>query len=93
MPDRKKLKIGDKIRLLTVPKGDLEQRKREIESDVENPGWTANTIEKIITQDPVVKIDDIDEFGSPWFTYHLVVDGETEIHSIAITEDESWELI
>lgn len=91
MPDRKKLKIGDRIRLLRVPQLDLEQRERELRDKVEHAGWTANTIERIIAQDPVVTISEIDEFGSPWFEYWLKDDdGEIEHHSLAMMEDESW---
>ena len=54
MTGRKKLKIGDKIQLLSVPKDDLEQRRREIAKGVDNPGWTADIIELIIAQNPIV---------------------------------------
>lgn len=91
MPDRTKLKIGDRIRLLRVPQLDLEQRERELRDKVEHAGWTANTIERIIAQDPVVTISWIDDFVSPWFEYALKDDdGEIEHHSLAMMEDESW---
>lgn len=91
MPDRTKLKIGDRIRLLRVPQLDLEERERELRDKVEHAGWTANTIERIIAQDPVVTISWIDEFGSPWFEYALKNDdGGIEHHSLAMMEDESW---
>ena len=91
MPDRTKLKIGDRIRLLRVPAGDLEQRKRELRERVEDAGWTADTIERILVQDPVVSISSIDEYGLPWFEYELkTADGKIEYHSLAIMEDESW---
>jgi hypothetical protein len=91
MPDRTKLKIGDRIRLLRVPAGDLEQRERELREGVEDAGWTADTIERILGQDPVVSISSIDEYGLPWFEYELkTADGKIEAHSIAIMEDESW---
>ncbi len=93
MANWKKLKIGDKLRLLKVPEADLRQREREIAAGLKDAGWTANTIELIIAQSPVVKIDDIDAFGSPWYTTKLMVDGKEERHLIAISEDESWELI
>ena len=92
MPDRELLKIGDKIRLLRVPKGDLAQRKREIAKNQEMAGWTANILELIITGNPIVEIDSIDDYGQPWFTCNLLVDGVEEQHTLAITEDESWEL-
>ncbi|MCB0707377.1 MAG: hypothetical protein KDC34_18800 [Saprospiraceae bacterium] len=93
MPDRTKLKTGDKIRLLRVPDGDIAQREREIAQGITNPGWTANTIELIISQNPIVEIYDIDEFGQPWFTAEILVDGEAENHSMSLVDDESWELV
>lgn len=92
MPDRTKLRIGDRIRLLAVPKCDLDQRLREINAGTEDAGWTADTIEQILRQDPVVTISSIDEYGKPWFEYQLrSQDGEVAEHSIAIIEDDSWE--
>jgi hypothetical protein len=91
MPDRTKLKIGDRIRLLRVPRGDVEQRERELREGAEDAGWTADTIERIIAQDPVVTISSIDEYGLPWFEYQLKsATGEIEEHSLAVMEDESW---
>jgi hypothetical protein len=48
MPDRTQLKIGDRIRLLRIPQGDLEHRERELRAGAEDAGWTADTIERII---------------------------------------------
>ena len=91
MPDRTKLKIGDRIRLLRVPALDLEQRERELREGREDAGWTADTIERILAQDPVVTISRIDEYGMPWFEYQLKgPGGRVEDHALAIMEDESW---
>ena len=92
MPDIKNLKVGDKIRVLKVPEGDLKQRRREIAEGIDNPGWTANTIELIIAQNPIVKIESIDEYGRPWYTCDIIVDGELETHTLAMNEDDVWEL-
>lgn len=56
-------------------------------------GWTADTLERILTIDPVVTISKIDEYGMRWFHYELKrPTGEIEQHFIAIMDDESWEL-
>jgi hypothetical protein len=47
MPDRNKLRVGDRIRILTVPDYDLAQREREIATNAEMAGWTADAIERI----------------------------------------------
>jgi hypothetical protein len=91
MPDRTTLKIGDRIRLLCVPTHDLEQRERELREGAEDAGWTADTIDRIIRQDPVVTIDRIDEYGQPWFTCNLVGDdGVIQEHTLALMENDSW---
>ena len=91
MPDRTRLKIGDRVRLLRVPQGDLDQRERELRDGEEGAGWTADTIERIIAQGPVVTISWIDEHGYPWFEYKLKsAGGRIEHHSLAIMDDESW---
>jgi hypothetical protein len=94
MPSRHTLKIGDRIRLLTVPAGDVATRQREIAENADMAGWTAGTIERILKQDPTVTISSIDEYGHPWFEYVLIdADGNREEHSLAIMEDESWMLL
>ena len=94
MPNHKKLKVGDRIVLLRVPEADLAQRRRELSSNAEGPGWTADAIERIIRQNPKVTISSIDKYGYAWFDYELKSDsGEIEYHSIAIMDDDSWEYL
>ncbi len=77
MPDRTKLKIGDRIRLTRVPAGVSR--------------WTATTIRAILRQDPVVTIDRIDEYGQPWFNYNLArPNGRVAELTLAVMDDESW---
>jgi hypothetical protein len=91
MPDRTRLNVGDRIRLLCVPNCDREQRERELKEGIEEAGYTADTIERIIAQGPVVTISSIDEYGYPWFEYKLrMADGSVEEHALAIMDDESW---
>lgn len=91
MPDHTELRVGDRIRLLTVPACDLAQREREIATNDEMAGWTADTIERIIASDPVVTIVRIDEYGAPWFEVELEGDDGTHFHSLTILDDDSWE--
>ena len=93
MPDYTSLKAGDRIRLLRVPQLDLEQRERGLREGLEGAGHTADTIERILRADPVVIVDHIDEWGYPWYEYELTdAAGEVEWHSIAIMENDSWEM-
>jgi hypothetical protein len=48
VPDRTQLKTGDRIRLLRIPQGHVEQRERELRAAAEDAGRTADTIERII---------------------------------------------
>ena len=92
MPDPKLLKPGDYIQILRVPDNDLRQRKHEIANHAELAGWTANIIECIILQNPVVRIDRIDEYGSVWYDVELVgPNGNTEYHSLTVYDDNTWE--
>lgn len=87
------LRVGNRVRLLRVPESDLRQRERELRNGAEMAGWTADTLERILALDPIVTIDEVDEYGAPWFHVELAAaDGSTEYHALAITEDESWEL-
>lgn len=93
MPDRTKLRVGDRIRLLCVPSDDLERRERELRDGVDEAGLTADTIERILVLDPAVTISQIDDWGNPWFEYELPgPDGQTHVHSIAVLDDSSWRM-
>jgi len=93
VPDPASLKPGDQIQILRVPANDLRQREHEIANHTESAGWTANTIERIILQNPVVRIDRIDEFGSVWYDVELVdQNGNAEYHSLTVYDDDTWEL-
>ena len=90
--DWRKLRAGDRVRLLRVPEADLRQREQELCDGAEMAGWTADTLERILAKDPVVTIDEIDEYGAPWFHYELFApNGSVEYHALTNTEEESWE--
>ena len=92
--DRRKLRVGDRVRLLRVPEADLRQRDDEVCRGAETASWTADTLERILALDPFVMLDHVDEYGAPWFEYTLVgADGQPEHHSLNIPENESWELL
>lgn len=92
MPDPKTLKIGDRIRILRVPLSDLQQRERELAKKTEMAGWTADSIERIIEQSPVVSISRIDEDGCVWYDASIIgLDGQEENHSLIVYDDDTWE--
>jgi hypothetical protein len=92
MPDPRSLNIGDRIRILRVPKSDLQERERELAKKTEMAGWTADSIERIIEQSPVVRISRIDEYGCVWYDASIVgPDGTEEEHSLIVYDDDTWE--
>lgn len=94
MPDTSLLKIGDRIRINSVPLADLKQREHEVETNAEMAGWTADSIERIIEQTPIVQISRIDEYGCVWYDATLTgEDGCEEIHSLLVYDDDTWELV
>ncbi len=94
MPDPKLLKVGDRVRIIRVPYTDLQQRDREIAERLEMAGWTADSIERIIEQSPIVRISRIDQTGCVWYEASIVsCQGTEEIHSLILYDDDSWEYV
>ena len=94
LPDSKHLKVGDRIRILRVPDADLHQRENEIAAGSEMAGWTADSIERIISQTPIVRICQIDEYGCVWYETSIVgPDGLEEEHTLIVYDDDTWELV
>ncbi len=87
-PPPNNLQVGDRIRIIRVPQSDLRQRDSEIARSVEMAGHTADTIERVIATNPIVKIWQIDEFGYPWYEVTLVGEnGESEEHILMVYDD------
>jgi len=83
--------VGDLIRILRVPDGDGKQREGEIASGTEMARWTADSIERIIAQTPVVRISRIDEDGCVWYDAIIIgPHGTEEEHSLIIYNDDTW---
>ena len=88
MNNLKNLQVWDSVRILSVPEFDLNKNN--------NSGDELNTesiIKKIINVRPVVIIDEIDEYWKPWFCVRLKTEQWLEFHSIALMENDSWELV
>jgi hypothetical protein len=92
VPDPKTLRIGDRIHILRVPDADLGQRENEIANGAEMAGWTADSIERIIAQLPIVRICQIDEYGCVWYEASIIgFDGTEEEHTLVVYDDDTWE--
>lgn len=90
---REELKIGDRVILTKIPKSDLDEREKQKQSWQEDVFCMANVLEHIIEQYPIVTIEDIDEYGNPWFSSEIQVNGEIQNHTLALMDDVSWEKI
>ncbi len=90
----KNIHVGDGIRILRVPDADLKQREDEIARGADMAGHTADTIDRILAENPIVKIWQIDEFGYPWYEVSLIADdGEPEEHTLMVYDDGTWEKV
>ena len=94
MPNPKHLNVGDRIRILRVPDADLRQRENEIAAGSEMAGWTADSIERIICQTPIVRICQIDDYGCVLYETTVVgPDGADEEHNLIVYDDDTWEMV
>ena len=93
-PPPTKLQVGDRIRILRVPDADLKQRDDEVARGAEMAGHTADTIDRIVAENPIVKIWQIDEFGYPWYEVSLIANnGEFDEHTLMVYDDGTWEKV
>jgi hypothetical protein len=55
--------------------------------------WTTRVLQRLADRRQVVRIDQIDEYGTPWFSYSFKNKSASwEHHHLAVMEDGSWEL-
>ena len=87
MPDPSTLRVGDRIRIVGVPKGDLEQ----LATDPSHL-WTVRVLEWMVGREFVIEW--VDEYH-PWV--HVVgypdPEGPGHEHTMAIMDSKSWELL
>ncbi|WP_375753868.1 hypothetical protein [Vibrio sp. HN007] len=91
MTERIDFKVGDSVRLLRVPEQDVNDKLSN--SEPSERLATAKIFETMIEQTPIVIIDQVDEYNQPWFSARVIVDGQFENHSLAIMDEESWEVV
>jgi len=77
-----KLKVSDEVRLLSIPEGE------------NNKGLPTLTVyKKLLARKRPVRIDDIDEYGTPWFSCRMKLrkNGRREHHMLALYyDDNNW---
>lgn len=87
MPDPAQLKVGDRIQIVAVPKGDLwalESGSDYLEETVRVLKWMVGKQFEVAW---------IDEDGKPWVDVADYPDPEGGEHSMAIMDEESWERV
>ena len=83
MPDPKKLKVGDRIRFVSLP------------DEWQDPKFTIfeECMEIMISRNWPSRIYEIDEYGTPWITARVRVKGQIEHHTWEISEATGWRLV
>ena len=81
----KKLRVGDRIRIVAIPQGD--QRQYEESGD----DFTVRVLRRLIRKKSAVRIGMIDDFSYPWLHYRFRNSrGKIEDHSLSVSDNESW---
>jgi len=84
MSDRAKLRVGDKIRIVAVPKDDLAA----LEPGSTYLKETVSVLKWMVGKE--FNVDSIDEYGNPWVYVAGYPDPEGGEHFMAIFDSESW---
>jgi len=85
MPDWRRLRVGDKIRIVAVRPYIQEEYGRT------GDDFTFRVLKRLADRQTIRVIARIDEFGQPWFDYRFRNDaGEMEDHALAVCDDDSW---
>ncbi len=88
---RQELKVWDRILLTKIPKSDIKDYEKNHPNLDMDDFSTADILDKIIKNNPVVMIDNIDEYWIPWFNANIKTNWEIQYHTLAIIDDDSWE--
>jgi hypothetical protein len=95
MPDRKLLKVGDLIRVIAIPPFDLAQMYDGLAKGMPDPGFTVRVIQHLKDTRKIRRVVSVDEYGNAWIEVKLrnKKHQSMEEHSLAIMDDESWEIV
>ncbi|MCE9548345.1 MAG: hypothetical protein K8T25_22965 [Planctomycetia bacterium] len=86
MPDPSTLRVGDKIRVVAVPEGDLWA----LESGSDYLEDTVYVLKWMVGKEYAISW--IDDYGKPWVRTDYP-DPEGAEHSMAIMDSDSWVLV
>jgi hypothetical protein len=86
--------VGNRIRILAVPALDMRAMAEAMRRKDPLAQWTTRVLQRLADRRHVVRIDEIDDHGTPWFPYSFKnKSNEWEHHHLAVMEDDSWELV
>ena len=92
MPDPRALKLGDRIRIIAIPTGDAAQAADAMRRGDPLFQWTMRILQRLADRKDIVRIDAIDEYGQPWFSYQFRNKrGAWEHHTLVVMDADSWE--
>lgn len=83
MPDPRTLKVGDKIRFISIP-DEWSLPKYKV------PRESKRFMNHMLMRRLSSRVYEIDEYGHPWIAARLKIKGKIEHHSWAIKESTGW---
>ena len=86
MPDPKSLKVGDRVRFVSLPEEWAQPHCTVHENSVE-------FMKQLLTRTWPSRVCEIDEWGNPWVDVRLKVGDKYEHHSWAILESTGWRFV
>ena len=86
MPDPKKLRIGDRVRFVSLPDEWQDPQYRVLPEDVE-------FMESMVVRSWPSRVCEVDEFGTPWIAARIRKNGKIEHHIWGILEQSGWRAV
>lgn len=86
MPDPKKLKVGDRVRFVSLPEEWRDPQYTVLPESVE-------FMEVMIARSWPSRVFEIDEFGTPWIAARIRKHGQYEHHAWGIFEETGWRTV
>ena len=86
MPDPKQLKVGDRVRFVSLPDEWRDPQSTVLPESVE-------FMESMISRTWPSRVYEIDEFGTPWIAARIWKNGRLEHHTWGIFEQSGWRIV
>ena len=83
MPDPHSLKVGDRIRFVSIPEEWNEPGREPTRESM-------RFMKHMLKRKSLSRVYEIDEYGQPWISARLRINGKVEHHRWAIMESTGW---